>query len=238
METRDHLLLRIGAMALVVGSVFIFIFRTLRGHLPAEEGGAATLNFVASYPIYRAVHLGDVLGFVMFASGLLMLSESLTHQVAWVIGRLGVASVLIGAAVHITEFSIDGYALTTLAQIWSVASAAERPHLEFAADVAVTMLGGPATMSLSMVWGTTLILYGLALNKEGYPRWLGWTGAVVGTFLFAMAIAKFLRPSLFPGVILYGGGTWAAHLWTRAVAAAMWRRAGTLLAGNGLPTAG
>jgi hypothetical protein len=97
--------------------------------------------------------------------------------------------------------------------------------LEFAADVAVTMLGGPATVSLSMVWGTTLILYGLALYKEGYSRALGWTGAIVGAVLFVMSITKFVRRSLFPGVILYGGGTWVVHLWALAVAIAVWRRA-------------
>jgi hypothetical protein len=225
MDTRNQLMLRIGAAALIISSICVLIFRTLHGDLPAEEGGAASLGFVASYPIYRVVHLGDVLGFLMFAAGLLVLSESLTQDVAWIVGRLGVASALIGVAVHITEFSIDGYALTTLGDIWSVASATERPHLEFVADLAVTMLGGPATVSLGVVWGTTLMLYGFALTKEGYPRWLGWTGTVVGASLFAMAIAKFLRPNLFAGVILYGGGTWAAHVWALAVGAAMWRRA-------------
>lgn len=224
-STRVRLLLRIAAVCLVVGSVMVLLFRTLHGDLPAEEGGAASLRFVSGYPIYRPVHLGDVLGFLVYAGGLIVFSETLRNDTAWAVGRLGMASVLIGVAVHVTEFSSDGYTLATLGQMWSTASTAQRPQLEFAAEIAVTMLGGPATVSLSIVWGTTLMLYGVALRQEGYSRALAWTGAIIGGVLFLMATAKFLAPALFQGVILYGGGTWAAHVWALAVGIAVWRRA-------------
>ncbi len=226
--TREQVLLRIGALCLVVGSVLVSVFRLLHGDLPADQGGAASLSYVASYPIYRLVHLGDVLGFLVFASGLFVLSDSLTHRVAWAVGRLGAASVLVGAIVHITEFAMDGYALTTLANRWVVASPLERPNLEFAADVALAILGGPAAVSLSVVWGATLALYGLAVKQEGYSLWLGWTGIVLGTVIFVMGIAQYLKPNIFPGVLLYGGGMLAAHLWAIVLGIAMWRRAGTV----------
>lgn len=226
--TREPVLLRIGAVCLVVGSVLVSVFRLLHGDLPADQGGAAALSYIASYPIYRLVHLGDVLGFLVFTSGLFVLSDSLTHRVAWAVGRLGAASVLMGAIVHITEFSIDGYALTTLAHRWAVASSLERPNLEFSADVALMILGGPAALSLSMVWGSTLVLYGLAVKKEGYSIWLGGTGMVLGSVIFGMGLAQYLQPNIFPGVLLYGGGMLAAHLWAIFLGIAMWRRAGTV----------
>ena len=43
------------------------------------------------------------------------LSGTFAHPVAWAVGLLAAASVLLGAAVHVTEFSADGYALPTLA---------------------------------------------------------------------------------------------------------------------------
>jgi len=229
---REQVVLRIGAVCLVVGSVLVVIFRTLHGDLPADKGGAASLSFVASYPIYRPVHLGDVLGFLVFASGLFLLSDSLTHRVAWAIGRLGAASVLVGVAVHFTEFSIDGYALTTLAHTWAAASPAERPNLELGAGVALAILGGPATLSLSVVWGSTLVLYGLAVKQDGYSIWLGWTGMILGIVLFVMGTTQFLEPNVFPGVLLYGGGTWAAHLWAIVLGIAMWRRAAPVALAN------
>jgi len=98
--------------------------------------------------------------------------------------------------------------------------------------VALAILGGPATVLLSVVWGSTLVLYGLAVKKEGYSIWLGWTGMVLGTLLFVMGTAQFLKPNIFPGVLLYGGGTWAAHLWAIFLGIAMWRRAGTVAVTN------
>ncbi len=117
--TREQVLLRIGAVCLVVGSVLVVVFRTLHGDLPTDTGEAA-LSYVASYPIYPLVHLVDVLGFLVFAGGLVALSGSLTHRVAWAIGRLGVASVLVGAAVHIVDFSIDGFGLPMLAGTYHI----------------------------------------------------------------------------------------------------------------------
>ncbi len=233
--TREQILLRIGAVCLVVGSVLVLVFRTLHGDLPADEGGAASLSYVASYPIYPLVHLGDMLGFLVFASGLFVLSDSLTHRVAWAVGRLAAASVLIGAAVHLTEFSIDGYALTTLAHARAVAAPSGQPNLELGADLALAILGGPATVSLSVAWGLTLVLYGLAVKQEGYSRWLGWTGMVLGAVIFVMGITQYLKPNIFPGVLLYGGGTWAAQLWAISLGIAMWRRAGTAAVANAPP---
>jgi hypothetical protein len=213
---------------LIVGSILIMVFRLLHGDLPAEQGGAASLSYVASYPMYPLAHLGDVFGFLVFAAGLVALSDALTQQGAWAVGRLGMVSVLVGAIVHITEFSIDGYAMTSLAHKWAVASPVERPNLEFAAEVALTILGGPAAVSLSVVWGSTLALYGLAVKQEGYSIWLGWTGIVLGAIIFSMAITQYLAPNIYPGVLLYGGGMFAAHLWAIGLGIAMWRRAGTV----------
>lgn len=92
---------------------------------------------------------------------------------------------LVGAAVHIVDFSIDGYALSTLADTWAVASSSERPDLEFGARLALVIIGGPSTVALIILWGSTLILYGLAVKMEGYSRWLdggslGWRDICLG----------------------------------------------------------
>lgn len=73
--TREQAFLRISAVCLVVGSVAVVAFRTAHGDLPTETGGAA-LRYVAARPIYPLVHLSDTLGFLIFAGGLFVLSDS------------------------------------------------------------------------------------------------------------------------------------------------------------------
>lgn len=232
LRARAQHVLRLGAGCLILGSLLIIVFRLLHGDLPADQGGGAALRYVASYPLYPLAHLGDILGFLVFTAGLVALSDALTHPGAWAVGRLGMVSGLVSAIVHITEFSIDGYTMTSLARQWAASSAVERPNLEGAADVALTMLGGPAALSLGVVWGTTLAVYGLAVSKDGYARWLGWAGIILGAILFGMAITQYLAPNSYPGVLLYGGGMFIAHLWAIGLGLAMWRRAGSVEAAN------
>ena len=224
--TREHHLLRMGAVCLILGSACVLVFRLAHGDLPTDTGEAA-LSFVDSHPFYPLVHLGDWLGVLLWVLGLVALSGSLTQPVGWALGRLGAASVLIGAAVHITEFSVDGYALPTLAGTWATATASERQSLEFGARLALVVIGGPSTSALVILWGTTLALYGLAVQQEGYPSWLGWTGAVSGVVIFVLGTVQFLKPNVvFPGVLLYGGGTIVSQLWSLVLGVFMWRRGG------------
>jgi hypothetical protein len=170
--TREQLLLRIGAVSVIVGSVAVFAFRGLHGDLPTDTGEAA-LRYVASYPLYHVIHLGANLGVLLWAVGLAALSSSLTHRVAWAVGRLGAASVLVGAAIYIVDFSVDGYALRQLSDAWAVASPSEQASLEVATRAVLVALGGVSLSSIIILWGVTPVLYGVAVAREGYPSWLG-----------------------------------------------------------------
>jgi len=134
--------------------------------------------------------------------------------------------VLVGAAVHIAEFSIDGYALPTLAETWVAAPPSQRAELEFGARLALVIIGGPSTSALVILWGSTLILYGLAVKLEGYSSmWLGWAGIVFGAVIFAFGTVQFLEPNdIYPGALFYGGGTVVSQIWTLILGVAMWRR--------------
>jgi hypothetical protein len=223
--TREQRCLRLGAVCLIVGSVCVLVVRLAHGDLPTDTGEQA-LSFVAASPLYPLIHLGDGLGVLVWTGGLVALSASLEDQTAWAIGRLGAASVLLGAAVHCTEFSIDGYALPTLAHTWATAVPADRASLEYGARLVLVAIGGPSTSSLAILWGSTLILFGLAVRSEGYGSSLGWTGVIFGALIFALGAIQFVEPNVvFPGVILYGGGTIVSQLWTFVLGLLMWRRA-------------
>jgi hypothetical protein len=163
---------------------------------------------------------------LVWTGGLVALAASLTDRTAWTLGRLGAASVLLGAAVHITEFSVDGYALPTLANAWATASSADRASLESGARLVLVAIGGPSTSAVAILWGPTLILFGLAVRGEGYDSSLAWTGVIIGALICALGAIQFVRPNVvFPGVVLYGGGTIVSQLWTLILGALMWRHA-------------
>ncbi len=216
--------LKPGAICVFVGAAAVFAFRAAHGDLPAADPEAA-LRFIASSPIYAAVHLGAILGVVAWVGGLVALAGSLSHRGSRLLGRLGAASALVGAAVYVVDFSIDGFAGRMLAERWAIASAAERADLERAAGTVFAVLGGTSLTSISILWGLPLVLFGLAVAREGYPSWLGATGVVVGAATFAAAAAQYVRPGLLPGFLIYGPLVFLVQVWSLALGVAMWRRA-------------
>lgn len=84
---------------------------------------------------------------------------------------------LVGAAVFVVDFSIDGFAGQALADAWAAASPSGRADLVRAAGTVFTALGGTSLTSIAVLWGLPLVLFGRAVALEGYPSWLGWPWA-------------------------------------------------------------
>jgi hypothetical protein len=213
------------AVCLIVGSMCVLGFRQAHGDLPTDTGEQA-LSFVAANPLYPLVHFGDFMGVLVWTGGLVVFACSFEDCTACALGRLGAASVLLGAAVHITEFSVDGYALPMLANTWVTAGPADRAGLEYGARLALVIIGGPSTSALLILWGTTLVLFGLAIRSDGYSAALGWTGVLLGVAIIVLGTIQYLKPNVvFPGVLLYGLGGHIAQLWSLVLGLAIWRRA-------------
>jgi hypothetical protein len=232
-STHDQGVLRTSAVCLIAGSTAVIAFRIAHGDLPTDTGRVA-LSYVVSRPIYPIVHFGDVLGFLAWTVGLAALSDSLRDRVASTLGRAGLVSAAVGLAVHVTEFTIDGFALPMLAKEWATATPSDQRSLESGVRLLLVALGGPGVTSLVLLWGMTLVLYAAAVKQEGYSALLGWIGIVVGVVVVVVGTAFFLRPNSFPGVVLFGGGTFLAHLWTLTLGISMWRRAARLSLDNPL----
>jgi hypothetical protein len=216
--------LKLGAVCAVLGGLAIAGFRLLHGDLPAADAPAA-LAFITRHPFYAGIHIGTILGVLVWAGGIVALSGTLTSGQAGILGRVGTASVLVGAAVFIVDFSIDGVAGQDLATAWHAAPTA-RPELELAARTAFTILRGTSLTSILILWGIPLLLLGRALLLEAYPAWLSWTGMAIGAAIIPAALALLLREDLFPGILLYGLLiSIAVPLWSLALGLAMWRRA-------------
>src|SRR3982074_3275534 len=97
--TREQLASRIAAVCLIAGSTCVLLVRVNHGDLPTDTGEEA-LRFVAARPLYPLIHFADWLGVLIWTGGLVALAASLNGPAAWVLGRLGAAIAVLGAAVH------------------------------------------------------------------------------------------------------------------------------------------
>ncbi len=217
--------LRLAGVCAIVGSLAVAGFRLAHGDLPAADARHA-LQFINDRPAYAVVHLGAILGVVAWTGGFIALASTLTRRYAALLGRLGAASVLVGAALFIVDFSIDGVAGQDLAKAWAIAPPAAQADLELAAQTVFTILRGTSLTSIVILWGLPLILFGHALVLEAYPRWLGRTGLLTGAATVLGAVALLLKPDLFPGVLLYGLlASVLVQLWSVLLGAVLWRQA-------------
>lgn len=232
----ERLYLKTSAICLIAGSVTTFASRLAHGDLPAADAQAA-LRFITTHPFYAGVHLGAIVGVWIAVGGILILVGALQRPAAVLLGRLGAASVLVGTAVFSTDFATDGRAGQSLAEAWRVSAPTAQADLVHAAGTVLTALQGPSVIAISLLWGLPLVLFGRALALEGFPPWLGWAAMVIGAATFAAALAQFLRPSLFPGVLLYGLLVSLALLWELAAGVVTWRRAHRGEAQTGTPPA-
>jgi hypothetical protein len=223
--TTHRTALRLGGACAVAGSVAVAGFRLNHGDLPAADAHAA-LGFISVHPFYAGVHIGTILGILAWAAGFVTLMGTLTHGLGRVLGRLGAASVLVGAAIFGVEHSIDGITGQGLAEAWAVAAPPGQADLDLAAHTAFQMLRGPSLIAIILLWGLAPMLYSRAVMLEGYPAWLGWAGLAIGATTAAASVALLLREDLFPGVLLYGAlVSLIAQLWSLALGIAMWRQA-------------
>ena len=228
MTQHTALTLKAGGLSAVAGAVIFATVRLMHGDTPAADAEAA-LTFVASRPSYAAVHVFAVIGALVGLTGLLALAGSLTRPAAWLLGRAGVTSAVVGLAVFSVESTSEGLALPELADAASHATPAERVEFVRAAHAVAAATHGPSLIGMALLIGVPLTLLGLAMTLEAYPSWLGWTGAVVGTATLVAAIGLFLSPSFIDGALLYGVlASVLAQLWLAATGIVMLRRAARL----------
>lgn len=222
---REALALKIGGVSTIVGAIAFGILRTLHGDIPGADPHAS-LTFVAARPIYAGVHIGAVFAALLTLAGLIGLASSLTHPGPWALGRLAAASSLVGMAVFSVESTSEGLALPELVHATKSASAAQQADLVRAAQAVLAATHGPSLVAIAILYGVSLVLYGLAIVLDAYPTWLGWAGIVVGAATLITATGQYLAPDLMPGFLIYGLlASILAQLWLLTLAVVMLRRA-------------
>lgn len=227
LAARERTILRIGAVCAIAGAVVSVAAGMGFGNLTNEYGTEAVLRAIATRPrwYWPTVHLGFIVGAFLWIGAFVALAVSLKRGASWALGWLGVAAIVVGAAIHAADSSISGVGLAALAGAWAAAPAPEQPNLLRTGDALLHVLHGTWPSVHSFFHGLPFILAGGAVALgTGYPRWLGLVGIVGGT------------GSLVGGVLLFFGAPLGSErlfilfaqlvsVWMVAMGALMWRLA-------------
>lgn len=189
-QTSRQVLARIGAVAAVIGAVFMFLSTMLHpaGSHPNDHRAAFTEYAADSFWVWS--HLGQFIGVTGLAIALVALGTSLEagRPAAW--GRIG----LVGTAAFITVAAmlqaVDGVALKMMVDHWAAATGESRTSA-FEATFAVRQVEIGIASFFSLLSGLTVSVFGLAMIlSKRYPVWLGILGLVAAAGTLAGGLSQ------------------------------------------------
>ncbi len=221
-RTNTRVMRRVGAICAIVGAVVSIAAGTGFGNRTATWGTADLLRYLASRPSWQwpLVHLGFITGAAFWVGAFVVIADTLPEGTSRSLGRLAVASVIFGAAIHAIDSSVDGVGLAALARSWAGASAAEQPNLLRAGDVLIHVIHGTWASVIMLFHGLPFILLGIAvLVSRRYPAWVGWFGIVGGAGSLVLGAAMFLGTQ----VMLYVAFAIVVSLWMVTMGFLLWQ---------------
>jgi hypothetical protein len=190
----ERLLLQIGAVAAILGT----IFQVAAGTSQSAQLGAgadvalASLAGLADW-VWPVTYFGFIFGALLWVGALVALASTLTTGAAWALGRLGVAAAIVGATLHTVDGSLNAGALAALARAWEAAPEGERATLVQNGDLLLRILDGTWAGVITLFHGVPFVLVGLSVVLSRlYPAWLGWIGVIGGAGSLVIGIAMFL----------------------------------------------
>jgi hypothetical protein len=190
----ERLLLQIGAVAAITGTILQVAAGTSQS---AQLGAGADLALasLATLPdwAWTFTYFGFIFGAVLWVGALVALASTLTEGAAWALGRLAVATAIIGATLHAVDGSLNAGALAGLAGAWEAAPEPERAALVQNADLLLRVLDATWAGVITLFHGAPFVLAGLAVAvSRRYPAWLGWIGFIAGAGSLVIGIGMFL----------------------------------------------
>ncbi len=170
---------RIGAVGAIAGAILLLVATSLHPLEADPNDPEAAFAEYAADDLWVATHLGQFIAVVAIAVGLIAFSHTLRQgrAEAWAtLGQAGaIASVVAAAALQ----AVDGIALKFMVDRWAMSSPPQR-DLVFEAAFGVRQIEVGLASLMSIIFGLTVLAYGVALAFSSYPRWLGWIAVLAG----------------------------------------------------------
>ena len=217
---------RIGAACAIVGSVLLFAGTDLHPKTADPNDAVAAFTEYAADHLWIASHLMQLAGVALMVAALLFLARQLesTSRSGW--SRIAAGGAIASLAVTAALQAVDGIALKMMVDAWASAPTAQKEAAFHAAFAVRQVEIGLASM-VSLLFGLTAILYGIALLLDHtYPKWLGGLAIAGGapTTLAGVVMAY----TGFSGLAMVVSMTASAILlaWMLALGVLMWRDKG------------
>ncbi len=221
----DRNLLRIGGAAAVVGAILLFIGTFLHPAQADPNDALAAFQEYAADDLWVATHLAQFFGFALIVAGLVALSRSLSTGVTAGLASLAVAGAVASLALVAVMQAIDGVALKVMVDSWVKAPPADKP-VAFQAAFAVRQIEIGVASLVSIVFGTTVVLYGLAVAlSHTYPKWLGWLAVIAGVAVSLAGITTAYTGFSGLAMNINMPASSVVLVWVIIVGVLMWRRA-------------
>ena len=178
----ERLLLRIGAVGAVIGTILQVAAGTSQSTLLGVTADVALTNLAAQPDwAWPAIYLGFIFGALLWVAALVALTTTLREGVAWALSRLALVAAIVGVTLHAVDGALNAVGLEGLARAWAVASESERAALTQQGDLLLRLLDGTWAGVITLYHGLPFVLAGLAVAlSRRYPAWLGWIGFIGG----------------------------------------------------------
>ncbi len=183
----DRRLIRIGAVAGIVGSLLAMVGNLLHPDTPTGNDPNGVARAIAESAIWIPVHLTIVIGLILMLGGLVAIYHAITAEPARAAVRLGYIAAIAGITVGLVLVILDGLSAKHLADAWAVAAPDQRAiALGLVVVVVVVVVEESINFSLAALFnilfaGVTFILFGVAVARSRtYPAALGWVAAAAG----------------------------------------------------------
>jgi hypothetical protein len=224
----NPVLLRLGASAMVLGLLGQLPLGAFHPHEAYANNSAAAFHEYSHSQDWVLVHLGQFLGALLVALGLVAIATSLARPGGWA-GALGVVAAVTAVtsvAVFAVQMAVDGVALKAAVDAWVSAPSGVEQDVAYRVAESIRSVEKGLSALFNLTNGLTLLSLGLGLGMgRSHPRWLGWTGAAAGLGLLTVGMVTAQTGFSREAASLVLPTTAVLTVFVVGMAVAMWRRA-------------
>jgi hypothetical protein len=221
---------RIGAACAIGGSMLNWIANLLHPKELLAYDSAAHLRTIAADWSWSLDHFLFILVGAITLWGLIAVSDSLRDTPGAYLARLSTSAAVVGTAILLIFFVLDGYGMQAAATLWLNAPAAEAVPALYAALLMSKL--GLGTSSAYEAWylGLLPVLYAIAMLKGGiYPQWISWLAILGGVLGIAAGTGFYLAGYSVAALVSFVVAQVILPTWVFAAGIVLYRSTGTVV---------